>query len=244
MKKNSIMNKAWSLYREIVAEFPESRSRAQFAECLRSVWEQANAARTARREWDGMSGEQQYEALTRMAWTVKRRAEATGRGIDTEWIITADDAQTVAADAWLRVSAALDRNDEREDPRPLGYILFAACTQSAHSISRSEIRHVSACTSADAIAAANPDTTNGQSLLDLRSSCTAAPLNADPADAYTIRAAIEQAAADDEKTREIIAQLAAGYTVRDIADHLGMSKSAVQRRIDKVRAAILEQMQA
>ena len=244
MDKISIMSKAWSLYREIVAEFPESRSRAQFAECLRAVWEQANAARTARREWDGMSGEAQYEALTRMAWTVKRRAEATGRGIDTEWIVTADDAQTVAADAWLRVSAALDRNDERDDPRPLGYILYAACTQAAHSISRSEIRHVSATVSADAIAAANPDTNNGQSLLDIRSSCTAAPISADPADAYTIRVAIEQAAADDEKTRELIAQLAAGYTVREIADQLGMSKSAVQRRIDKVRAAILEQMQA
>lgn len=244
MKKSEIMSKAWSLYREIVAEFPEARSRAQFAECLRSVWEQANAARTARREWEAMDGPQQYEALTRMAWTVKRRAEATGRGIDTEWILTADDAQTVAADAWLRISSALDRNDEREDPRPLGYILYAACTQAAHSIARAEIRHVTACTSADAIAAANPDANNGQSLLDMRQSCTAAPISADPADAYTIRAAIEHAAADDEKTRELIAQLAAGYTVRDIAAHLGMSKSAAQRRIDKVRASIMEQLQA
>lgn len=244
MDKISIMSKAWSLYREIVANAPECKSRAQFGICLRAAWEQANAARTARREWESMDGPQQYEALTRMAWTVKRRAEATGRGIDTEWILTSDDAQTVAADAWLRVANALDRNDEREDPRPLGYILYAACTQAAHSIARAEIRHVTACTSADAIAAANPDTNNGQSLLDLRSSCTAAPINADPADAYTIRAAIEHAAADDEKTREIIAQLAAGYTVRDIADAIGMSKSAVQRRIDKVRAAIVEQLQA
>lgn len=244
MTRATIMHQAWSLYNEITATDPECKSRAQFGLCLRSVWEQANAARAARREWESMDGPQQYESLTRMAWTVKRRAEATGRSIDTEWILTADDAQTVAADAWLRVSAALDRNDEREDPRPLGYILYAACTQAAHSIARAEIRHVTACTSADAITAANPDTTNGQSLLDMRSSCTAAPISANPADAYTIRAAIEHAAADDEQTRELIAQLASGYTVRDIAAHLGMSKSAVQRRIDKVRAAILEQMQA
>lgn len=243
MTRATIMSKAWSLYNEITTAAPECRSRAQFGLCLRAAWEQANAARTARREWQEMTGEQQYEALTRMAWAVKRRAEATGRGIDTEWILSADDAQTVAADAWLRVSAALDRNDQSEDPRPLGYILYAACTQAAHSIARAEIRHVTACTSADAVAAANPDTNNGQSLLDMRQSCTAAPISADPADAYTIRAAIDAAAADDTG-REIIARLAAWHTVRDIAAALNMSKSAVQRRIDKVRAAILEQMQA
>lgn len=243
MKKSGIMRKAWSLYREITTAEPECRSRAQFALCLKEAHRIANTAANARREWEQMTGAQQYEALTRMAWAVKRRAEATGRGIDTEWILSADDAQTVAADAWLRVSSALDRNDQREDPRPLGYILYAACTQAAHSISRAEIRHVSACTSADAIRAANPDTNNGQNLLDLRSSCTAAPINGNPADAYTIRAAIDAAAGDDA-TREIIVRLAAGHTVRDIAAAIGMSKSAVQRRIDKIRASILEQLQA
>lgn len=243
MKKSEIMRQAWSLYRATVAEFPETRSRAQFALCLKEAHRIANTAANARREWEQMTGAQQYEALTRMTWTVKHRAEATGRGIDTEWITTPDDAQTVAADAWPRVLSALDRNDQREDPRPLGYILYAACTQAAHSIARAEIRHVTACTSADAIAAANPDTNNGQSLLDMRQSCTAAPISADPAEGYTIRAAIDAAAADDTG-REIIARLAAGHTVRDIAAALNMSKSAVQRRIDKVRAAILEQMQA
>ncbi len=243
MNKAQIMRQAWSLYRATVAEYPETRSRAQFAVCLKAAHEAARAAQSARREWEAMDGPQQYEALTRMAWASRKRAEATGRGIDTEWIRTPDDAQTVAADAWPRVLSALDRNDEREDPRPLGYILYAACTQAAHSISRAEIRHVSACTSADAIRAANPDTNNGQSLLDMRQSCTAAPISADPADAYTIRAAIDAAAAD-ETGREIIARLAAGHTVRDIAAALGMSKSAVQRRIDKVRVSILEQMQA
>lgn len=242
MKKSEIMRQAWSLYRATVAEFPETRSRAQFALCLKEAHRIANTAANARREWEQMTGAQQYEALTRMTWTVKHRAEATGRGIDTEWITTPDDAQTVAADAWPRVLSALDRNDQREDPRPLGYILYAACTQAAHSIARAEIRHVTACTSADAIAAANPDTNNGQSLLDMRQSCTAAPISADPAEGYTIRAAIDAAAADDTG-REIIARLAAGHTVRDIAAALNMSKSAVQRRIDKVRAAILEQMQ-
>ena len=156
---------------------------------------------------------------------------------------TADDAQTVAADAWPRVLSALDRNDQREDPRPLVYILYAACTQAEHSIARAEIRHVTACTSADAIAAATPDTNNGQSLLDIRSSCTAAPISGDPADGYSIRAALDTAAGDKDG-RAIVAGIAAGYTVRELADQLGMSKSAVQRRIDKIRAAYLAQMQA
>lgn len=244
MSKSQIMRQAWSLYRATVAEFPETRSRAQFALCLKEAHRIANTAANARREWEQLTGAQQFEALTRMTWAVRKRAEATGRGIDTEWIRTPDDAQTVAADAWPRVLSALDRNDQREDPRPLVFILYAACTQAAHSISRAEIRHVSACISADAIAAATPDTNNGQSLLDIRSSCTAAPISGDPEEGYTIRAAIDAAAAGDDATREIIARLAAGYTVRDIAAAIGMSKSAVQRRIDKVRAAYLAQMQA
>ena len=244
MSKSQIMRPAWSLYRATVAEFPETRSRAQFALCLKEAHRIANTDANARREWEQLTGAQQFEALTRMTWAVRKRAEATGRGIDTEWIRTPDDAQTVAADAWPRVLSALDRNDQREDPRPLVFILYAACTQAAHSISRAEIRHVSACISADAIAAATPDTNNGQSLLDIRSSCTAAPISGDPEEGYTIRAAIDAAAAGDDATREIIARLAAGYTVRDIAAAIGMSKSAVQRRIDKVRAAYLAQMQA
>lgn len=243
MSKTQIMRQAWSLYNEITTAAPECRSRAQFALCLKEAHRIANTAANARREWEAMDGPQQFAALTRMAWAVKKRAEATGRGIDTEWIRTPDDAQTVAADAWPRVLSALDRNDQREDPCPLGYILYAACTQAAHSISRAEIRHVSACISADAIRAANPDTKNGQSLLDIRSSCTASRFGGDLEEGYTIRAAIDAAAADDTG-REIIARLAAGYTVRDIAAAIGMSKSAVQRRIDKVRAAYLAQMQA
>lgn len=244
MSKSQIMRQAWSLYRATVAEFPETRSRAQFALCLKEAHRIANTAANARREWEQLTGAQQFEALTRMTWAVRNRAEATGRGIDTEWIRTPDDAQTVAADAWPRVLSALDRNDQREDPRPLGYILYAACTQAAHSISRAEIRHVSACISADAITqAAQLETAGAQSPLDMLPSVTASRFGGDPEEGYTIRAAIDAAAADDT-WREIIARLAAGYTVRDIAAAIGMSKSAVQRRIDKVRASILEQLQA
>lgn len=238
MSKSQIMRKAWSLYRATVAEFPETRSRAQFALCLREAHRAAHAATAARREWENMSGEEQYTALQKMAWTVKHRAEATGRAADTEWIKHPDDAQTVAAEAWPRVAPALTRNEQADEPRPLAHILFAACTQAAHVVSRAEYRHASNCCQLTNTADADGDECT-QTPLDYLPSVTAAPVSS-PEDAATTRAAIEAAAADNID-RAIIRALADGYTVRTIAAALGMSKSAVQRRIDKIRARYLAQ---
>jgi hypothetical protein len=238
MSKSQIMRQAWSLYRATVAEFPETRSRAQFAVCLKEAHRAAQAATAARREWENMSGEEQYTALQKMAWTVKHRAEATGRAADTEWIKHPDDAQTVAADAWPRVAPALTRNEQSDEPRPLSHILYAACTQSAHIISRAEYRHASNCCQLTSTADADGDDYT-QTPLDILPSVTAAPVSS-PEDVATTRAAIEAAAADNID-RAIIRALANGHTVRTIAAALGMSKSAIQRRIDKIRARYLAQ---
>lgn len=238
MNKAQIMRQAWSLYRATVAEFPETRSRAQFAICLKEAHRAAHAATAARREWENMSGEEQYTALQKMAWTVKHRAEATGRAADTEWIKHPDDAQTVAAEAWPRVAPALTRNEQADEPRPLAHILFAACTQAAHVVSRAEYRHASNCCQLTNTADADGDECT-QTPLDYLPSVTAAPVSS-PEDAATTRAAIEAAAADNID-RAIIRALADGHTVRTIAAALGMSKSAVQRRIDKIRARYLAQ---
>lgn len=238
MSKSQIMRQAWSLYRATVAEFPETRSRAQFAICLKEAHRAAQAATAARREWEAMGGEAQYAVLIRMAWTVKHRAEATGRAADTEWIRTPDDAQTVAAEAWPRVAPALTRNEQSDEPRPLSHILFAACTQSAHVISRAEYRHVSNCCQLTSTADADGDDYT-QTPLDILPSVTAAPISS-PEDIATTRAAIEAAAADNID-RAIIRALADGHTVRAIAAAIGMSKSAIQRRIDRIRARYLAQ---
>lgn len=238
MSKSQIMRKAWSLYRATVAEFPETRSRAQFALCLKEAHRAAYAATAARREWENMSGEEQYTALQKMAWTVKHRAEATGRAADTEWIRTPDDAQTVAADAWPRVAPALTRNEQSDEPRPLSHILYAACTQAAHVVSRAEYRHAANCCQLTNTADADGDDCT-QTPLDYLPSVTAAPVSS-PEDAAITRAAIEAAAADNID-RAIIRALADGHTVRTIAAAIGMSKSAVQRRIDKIRARYLTQ---
>lgn len=238
MSKSQIMRQAWSLYRATVAEFPETRSRAQFALCLKEAHRAAHAAPTARREWENMSGEEQYTALIRMAWTVKHRAEANGRAADTEWIKHPDDAQTVAADAWPRVAPALTRNEQSDEPRPLSHILYAACTQATHVISRAEYRHASNCCQLTRTADADGDDCT-QTPLDILPSVTAAPISS-PEDIATTRAAIEAAAADNID-RATIRALADGHTVRAIAAAFGMSKSAVQRRIDKIRARYLAQ---
>lgn len=231
MSKSQIMRKAWSLYRATVAEFPETRSRAQFAICLKEAHRAAQAATAARREWENMSGEEQYTALQRMAWTVKSRAETTGRSADTAWMRTADDAQTVAAEAWPRVAPALARNEQAEEPHTLAFILFAACTQAVHTIARAEYRHTANC--CHIIADADSGAAN-QSLMDVLPSVTATPASS-PEDAAIIRATIE-ATATDSTDRIILHGLAIGRTVRDIAAALGISKSAVQRRIDTIRS--------
>lgn len=239
MNKSKIMRQAWSLYRATVAEFPECKSRAQFALCLKEAHRAAKAAQSARREWDGMDGEAQYTALIKMAWTVKHRAEATGRAADTAWIHTPDDAQTVAGEAWPRVAPALTRNEQADEPRPLAHILFAACTQAAHTIARAEYRHASNCCQLPDSSSRDDSDDYAQTVADMLPSVTAAPISS-PEDAATTRAAIEAAAADDTD-RAIIRALAAGYTVRAIAAAIGTSKSSIQRRIERIRARYLAQ---
>lgn len=228
MKKSVIMSQAWSLYRATVAEFPECKSRAQFAVCLKEAHRTARATQTARRDWDTMTGEEQYNALLRMTWTVKRRAEAQGRDMDTDWITTPDDAQTVAADAYCRMIPALDRNEQREEPRPLAYLMFSACAQAAHSISRAERRHANACRQIVA------DEGQTQTVIDISASVTAEPITQGP-EAAAITAEIIREAIATDTDKIIVQQLAAGYTVRDIAAVLAMSKSSVQRRIEAIR---------
>lgn len=90
-----------------------------------------------RAAWRSMSGEEQYIVLQKMAWTVHRGGSKRG----AEWIQTQDDAMTVAAEAWLRMDAALERNERAEEPRTLKLIMYCACAQAANTISRREKRH-------------------------------------------------------------------------------------------------------
>ena len=136
------------------------------------------------------------------------------------------------------MAPALTRNEQSDEPRPLSHILFAACTQAVHVIRRAEYRHAANCCQLTSTADADGDECT-QTPLDILPSVTAAPISS-PEDAAIIRAAIEAAAADNID-RAIIRALADGHTVRAIAAAIGTSKSAIQRRIDKIRARYLAQ---
>lgn len=102
--------------------------------------EKITTAASVSAAWRGMSDEEQYTALQKMAWTVRRGGSKRG----AEWIQTQDDAMNVAAEAWLRMGAALERNERADEPRPLNLILYSACAQAANTIARREKRYFSA----------------------------------------------------------------------------------------------------
>ena len=74
--------------------------------------EKITTAASVSAAWRGMSDEEQYTAMQKMAWTVRRGGSKRG----AEWIQTQDDAMTVAAEAWLRMGAALERNERADEP--------------------------------------------------------------------------------------------------------------------------------
>lgn len=184
--------------------------------------------KTARAEWESMSGEQQYNALVAMAWIVRRKAEARNQ-TGAAWIETEDDAQTVAADAWTRMGAALDRNEAQDAPAPLAVILYRAAAQAAHSISRAEQRH------ARAISATIDDDGAERWQIDTESGtdCDAiAPPS--PEAAAILRESVESVARD-QVDRVALTMTARGYTTAEIAAALMVDRSTISRRLYAMR---------
>ena len=175
-----------------------------------------------RAAWRSMSGEEQYIVLQKMAWTVRRGGSKRG----AEWIQTQDDAMTVAAEAWLRMDAALERNERAEEPRTLKLIMYCACAQAANTISRREKRHDGHSVSMTAEAG------EMAGLFD-RNAANVSPAPA-PEETAIQRDLLALLLQTDEE-RRIAGRIAEGLSVREIAAALGMSKSAVQRRIDHIR---------
>lgn len=183
--------------------------------------------KTARAEWAQMTGEQQYNALVAMAWTVRRRAEARNQ-TGAAWIETEDDAQTVAADAWTRIPAALARNETQEDPAPLSVILYRAAAQAAHSISRAEQRH------ARAISATIDDDGAERWQIDTEAGTDCDAIAPSPEAAAILRESVESVARD-QSDRVILTMTAKGYTVEEIGAALMMSHQAVSKRLRAMR---------
>ena len=174
-----------------------------------------------------MSGEQQYKALVAMAWTVRRKAEARNQ-TGAAWIETEDDAQTVAADAWTRMGAALDRNEAQDAPAPLAVILYRAAAQAAHSISRAEQRH------ARAISATIDDDGVERWQIDTEAGTDCDAIAPSPEAAAILRESVESVARD-QVDRVALTMTARGYTTAEIAAALMVDRSTISRRLYAMR---------
>lgn len=189
--------------------------------------ESKTAWSTAHAEWESMSGEQQYNALVAMAWTVRRKAEARNQ-TGAAWIETEDDAQTVAADAWTRMGAALDRNEAQDAPAPLAVILYRAAAQAAHSISRAEQRH------ARAISATIDDDGAERWQIDTEAGTDCDAIAPSPEAAAILRESVESVARD-QVDRVALTMTARGYTSAEIAAALMVDRSTISRRLYAMR---------
>lgn len=183
--------------------------------------------KTARAEWEQMTGEQQFNALVAMAWTVHRKAEARNQ-TGAAWIETEDDAQTVAADAWTRIAAALERNEAQEENAPLAVVMYRAAAQAAHSISRAEQRH------ARAISATIDDDGAERWQIDTEGGADCDAIAPSPEAAAIIRESVESVARD-QTDRVILAMTAKGYTGAEIGAALMTSQQAVSKRLQAMR---------
>lgn len=177
-----------------------------------------------RREWESMDDVQQYDAIIGSIYTAGKTWRRNGWSF-AGLVQDRDDVDTIASDAWPLVTDMLGKTES------LGVALYRAVTTAAQRIQRDAMRWV------DRTAPAATEGREGV-IVDLWDAipCQSPTMSraSDPAGVAIVRDAIDRATEDDTDG-DIIALLEAGYTVRQLADMLGLSKSTAQRRIDRIR---------
>lgn len=177
-----------------------------------------------RREWEAMDGPAQFDAIIGSIYTAGKTWRRNGWGFAV-MVQDRDSVETIAGEAWPLVSDLLGRCDS------LGVALYRAVTTAAQRLYRQEMAWRGRTMSAQM---EDDDGT----VIDLweavavRSASQAT--QAGPEMSVIVRHDLEALASDDSD-RAIMDLLGAGYTVRQIAEITGRSKSSVQRRIDKIR---------
>ena len=177
-----------------------------------------------RREWESMDDVQQYDALIGSIYTARKTWSRNGWSF-AGLVQDRDSVETIANEAWPIVIDLLGRCDS------LGVALYRAVTTAAQRLYRQEMAWRGRTMSAQM-------EDDGGTVIDLweavavRSASQAT--QAGPEMSVTIRHDLEALATDDGD-RAIMDLLGAGYTVRQIADMTGKTKSSVQRRIEKIR---------
>ena len=177
-----------------------------------------------RREWDSMDDVQQYDALIGSIYTAGKTWRRNGWSF-AGLVQDRDSVQTIASEAWPLVIDLLDKTDS------LGVALYRAVTTAAQRLHRQEMAWRGRTMSAQV----EDDGGNVVDLWDAVALCSLSQsVQAGPEMQIAIRHDLEALATDDSD-RAIMDLLGAGYTVRQIAEITGRSKSSVQRRIDKIR---------
>lgn len=175
-------------------------------------------------EWEYMDDIQQYDALIGSIYTAGKTWRRNGWSF-AGLVQDRDDVDTIASEAWPLVVDLLGRCES------LGVALYRAVTLAAQRLHRQEMawrgRTISAQMEDD-----------GGNVVDLWDAVALRSLSqsvqAGPELSAIVRHDLEALASDDGD-RTIMDLLGAGYTVRQIAEITGHSKSSVQRRIDKIR---------
>lgn len=177
-----------------------------------------------RREWDSMDDVQQYDALIGSIYTARKIWGRNGWGFAV-MVQDRDSAETIAGEAWPIVIDLLGRCES------LGVALYRAVTTAAQRLYRQEMawrgRTISARVEDD-----DGTVIDLWEAVAMRSASQAT--QAGPETSVIVRHDLEALATDDGD-RAIMDLLGAGYTVRQIADMIGKTKSTVQRRIEKIR---------
>ena len=177
-----------------------------------------------RREWENMDGPAQFDAIIGSIYTAGKTWRRKGWSF-AGLVQDRDSVETIANEAWPIVIDLLGRCDS------LGVALYRAVTTAAQRLYRQEMAWRGRTMSA------RVEDDDG-AVIDLweavavRSASQAT--QAGPEMSGIVRNDLEALATDDGD-REIMAMLGAGYTVRQIAEITGQSKSSVQRRIEKIR---------
>lgn len=177
-----------------------------------------------RHEWDSMDDAQQYDAIMGSIYTARKTWSRNGWGFAV-MVQDRDGVETIASEAWPLMSDLLGRCES------LGVALYRAVTTAAQRLHRQEMAWRGRTMSAQV-------EDDGGNVVDLWDAVALRSLSqsiqAGPEISVAIRHDLEALASDDGD-RAIMDLLGAGYTVRQIADMTGKTKSSVQRRIDKIR---------
>ena len=177
-----------------------------------------------RREWETMDGPAQFDAIIGSIYTARKTWSRNGWAF-AGLVQDRDSIETIANEAWPLVADLSGRCDS------LGVALYRAVTTAAQRLYRQEM----AWTGRTMSAQMEDDSGNVVDLWDavaLRS--LSQSVQAGPEMSVIIRHDLE-ALAETEEDKTIMYLLGAGYTVRQIAEATGKTKSTVQRRIDKIR---------